>query len=164
MRLNRRTQRLIIIALVALVSWISREYTSRSNSSPASDPRSPGESVETIPDADARSGADAILAAYEDRRSGLMVRSSGEVQSLLADDVVGTLHQKFIVRLPNDHTVLISHNIELAPRVPLKRGDRVDFRGQYEWNNRGGVVHWTHHDPRGRHEEGWIDHDGTRYE
>jgi hypothetical protein len=45
----------------------------------------------------------------------------------------------------------------------LERGDEVRFRGQYEWNERGGVIHWTHHDPDGRRPGGWLRHDGATY-
>ena len=93
-----------------------------------------------------------------------MITADGTVDRVLPDDNDGSRHQKFIVRLANDHTILVAHNIDLADRVPLDRGDAVRFHGQYEWNDRGGVIHWTHHDPRKRHEEGWIEHDGKRYE
>ncbi len=74
-------------------------------------------------------------------------------------------HQRFIVRLASGQTVLIAHNIDLAPRVAgLTVGATVRFQGEYEWNDRGGLVHWTHHDPEGRRSAGWIEYRGTRYQ
>jgi hypothetical protein len=45
----------------------------------------------------------------------------------------------------------------------VERGDTVTVQGIYEWNDRGGVVHWTHHDPDGRGPGGWIRHRGEVY-
>ena len=61
-----------------------------------------------------------------------------------------------IVQLRNRATLLIAHNIALADRVPVGLGDRLQFRGVYEWNELGGLVHWTHHDPMGIEDGGWI--------
>ena len=107
--------------------------------------------------------ADAIVAAFEARRSDQWVQSGGIVERTLGDDNEGSRHQRFILRLRNGHTVLVAHNIDLAPRVPLSRGDRVAFRGEYEWNDRGGVIHWTHHDPQGRIDGGWLEFDGKTF-
>ncbi len=101
---------------------------------------------------------------YATRQSGIMVEFDGVVVKLLSDDLDGSRHQRFIVKLNSGHTVLIAHNIDLAPRVPLEKDKKVFIYGQYEWNDRGGVVHWTHKDPRGTHEEGWIQFQGQKYE
>jgi hypothetical protein len=93
-----------------------------------------------------------------------MVEAAGVVTRILSDDRDGGRHQRFVLELASDLTLLVAHNIDLAPRVPLREGDRVDFKGQYEWNPEGGVLHWTHHDPDGQHEPGWLLHGGRRYE
>ncbi len=109
-------------------------------------------------------GAGAVVQAFEQRRSGVWVETQGTVVRLLRDDLDGDRHQRFIVELPGGLSVLVSHNIDLAPRLPLQRGDQVALRGRYEWNEKGGVIHWTHHDPRERREGGWIQLDGRRYQ
>jgi hypothetical protein len=43
-------------------------------------------------------------------------------------------------------------------------GDRVAFSGEYEWNDLGGVLHWTHRTASGPHPPGWVEHDGRRYD
>jgi len=110
-------------------------------------------------------GADAaVVEAFNKRQSAVWLEAHGVVDRLLADDERGSRHQKFILRLDNGHTLLISHNIDLAPRVEdLSPGDPIAFRGQYEWNDKGGVVHWTHHDPDGHRPGGWVRHDGREY-
>lgn len=102
-----------------------------------------------------RTSGGSVAEAFRGRRSDVWVEGSGTVEATLPDDREGSRHQKFIVRLDRDLTVLVSHNIDLAPRVPLDRGDQVAFRGEYVWNQKGGLVHWTHRDPRGGR-GGWI--------
>ena len=111
------------------------------------------------------SGDSAIERAWQDHRSGIQMRGEGEVISVLADDNTGRRHQRFILKLNSGHTLLVSHNIDIAPRIPsLKQGDEVEFYGIYEWNSEGGVIHWTHHDPRHRHTDGWLRRDGKTYQ
>jgi len=85
------------------------------------------------------------------------------VTRLLTDDRDGSRHQRFVLRLPGGQTLLIAHNIDMAERVPVGLGDRLRFRGMYEWNELGGLVHWTHDDPHGLEEGGWIDFRKKRY-
>lgn len=110
-------------------------------------------------------GAGKIKRAFEQQQSNLQIQAVGTVTRILADDNKGSRHQRFILTLANGHTVLVAHNIDLAPRIPqLNVGGRVEFFGEYEWNKRGGVIHWTHHDPRGKHIGGWLKHQGKTYQ
>jgi hypothetical protein len=97
--------------------------------------------------------------------SGSPIQDEGVVTRVLPDDRDGSRHQKFIVRLSSGRTILIAHNIDLAPRIGgLRTGDVVAFRGVFEWNPEGGVVHWTHRDPSGRHPAGWLKHGSRTYQ
>ena len=110
-------------------------------------------------------GGQSISSAYENRTSNVQVSNTGIVVKVLPDDNRGSRHQRFILRLPSGQTVLIAHNIDLAAKITsINTGDSVEFYGEYEWNAKGGVVHWTHHDPAGRHEGGWLKHNGVLYE
>ena len=117
------------------------------------------------PVAIAASGDSSIGRAFKDRKSNIQVEGEGIVIRLLADDLNGSRHQRFILRLASGQTVLIAHNIDIAPRVAnLQKDDKVRFYGEYEWNEKGGVVHWTHRDPQGQHKDGWLRHDGRIYQ
>ena len=101
----------------------------------------------------------ALNNAYQNRQSDVQVKGSGIVIRTLADDKKGSQHQRFLVKLSSGNTILIAHNIDLAPRInALREGDMIEFYGEYEWNEKGGVVHWTHRDHRGNHESGWLKH------
>lgn len=103
--------------------------------------------------------------AYQQHKSDFQIQGSGNVERLLPDDNDGDKHQKFIIRLSNQQTILIAHNIDLAPRiVNLHVGDVVEFYGEYKWSQQGGVIHWTHHDPKQLHAGGWLKHKGTTYQ
>ncbi len=93
---------------------------------------------------------DAVLQqAYQSQQSDLQVQGFGQLVKVLPDDNDGSRHQKFILKLNSEQTLLVAHNIDLAPRIPnLKVGDIVEFYGEYEWNKKGGVLHWTHKDPQ----------------
>lgn len=155
--LNNRTIGILVAALIAVLA-----YVNESDWLPGSDPvadRTGGDQ----PGLD--NGTRTIAAAYRAQRSDVQVSASGTVKKVLRDDLDGSRHQRFLLRLDNQQTLLIAHNIDLAPRIPdLQPGDRVAFYGEYEYNNQGGVIHWTHHDPAGRHVDGWLRHDGRTYQ
>lgn len=110
-------------------------------------------------------GSAMIQEAFSAKRSNVFVEADGVVTRVLSDDNDGSRHQRFIVGIADGHTVLIAHNIDLAPRVAnVAPGDPVSFRGEYEYNERGGVIHWTHRDPDTGRAVGWVRHGGRLYE
>ena len=97
-------------------------------------------------------------------QSGLQIQGEGVVTEILSDDLEGPKHQRFILMLSDGQTLLVAHNIDLAPRInELKIGDIVRFYGEYKWNSKGGVVHWTHDDPSAQHTGGWLKYGGKTY-
>ena len=94
---------------------------------------------------------------FETQRHDVYVTGVGIVERILSDDNEGSRHQRFILRLLSGQTLLVTHNIDIAPRVEsLTVGDEVHFAGIYEYNSEGGVIHWTHHDPGGTHRAGYL--------
>lgn len=162
---DRRIKRLLTLAVsVGLALWVilsaptsdSPERSDQSRSDRAAAVEEDGDNL--------AQGARRIGQAFNARESGVWASAEGQVTRILSDDLEGDRHQRFIVRVSDDQTILISHNIDLAPRVPgLEVGETLAFRGRYEWNEQGGVVHWTHHDPSGDREGGWILRNGERY-
>jgi hypothetical protein len=108
-------------------------------------------------------GAGTAEDAFRNHLSGVMVTAEGNVIRLLADDNDGSRHQRFIIRLPSGQTLLVAHNIDLSTRVPVQQNVLVKLHGQYEWSDKGGTVHWTHRDPQQKHEPGWIEIGGRRF-
>ena len=142
--LRRRANAVLIAAAVAFFAFIFASCATEQRTAPLVD--------------------DPIGRAFASRASDVQVEGEGTVIRILADDLDGSRHQRFIVQLASGQTLLISHNIDIAPRIDgLNIGDSVRFNGEYVWNEKGGVIHWTHHDPQGRHVAGWVIHDGKTY-
>jgi hypothetical protein len=115
--------------------------------------------------ANANASANAsVETAYAKKLSDVQVSGHGVVTKLLPDDQKGARHQKFLVRINPEQTLLFAHNIDLAERLPLQIGDTVSFNGEYVYNPKGGIVHWTHLDPQGNHTPGWILLQGKKYQ
>ena len=69
----------------------------------------------------------------------------------------GVRYQRFEVRLTNRQRLLIEHDLQQAPRVEgLKPGSELLIRGRYFWNEQGGILRYTHHDPEKQRPDGWI--------
>jgi predicted transcriptional regulator len=106
----------------------------------------------------------ALKQAFALKQSHVWLEGNGIVKKLLPDDTKGAKHQRFLVSISPEQTLLFAHNIDLAPRVPnLDVGDHLQFKGEYIYNPKGGIMHWTHHDPGGK-QGGWIKVNGHIYE
>jgi hypothetical protein len=117
-------------------------------------------STDSAPESDAF-----FQSLFDSQAEDVAVSGTGTVIRLLSDDTEGDKHQRFIVELASGQTLLMVHNIDIAPRVdPLEVGDTVSFVGEDVWNEEGGLVHWTHHDPDGTHAGGSITREGTVFE
>ena len=115
--------------------------------------------------ATANMDAGAISEAFSAHRNLPQVQGSGIVVKLLKDDTKGLQHQKFLLKISDNITILIAHNIDLALRVDdIQEGDVIEFKGEYIYTPKGGTVHWTHKDPRGNHQPGYLKHNGKTYE
>ena len=151
--------RLLLVAAIAVI-YTFYHFGQQNNTTSALDAAQVTVSTQTVAVANQR-----IEQAFRQREHNVAVQSAGVVAKVLADDNDGHRHQRFILKLDNDMTVLVAHNIDLAPRLEgLKAGDEVEFNGVYEWNAKGGVIHWTHHDPRDRHAAGWLRYHGRLYQ
>jgi hypothetical protein len=106
-----------------------------------------------------------LMDAFNSQTSDIQVLIKCEITKILSDDNDGSKHQRFIVSLESGQTLLIAHNIDLAGRVSgISVGNEIIIFGEYEWNDEGGVIHWTHKDSDGVHENGWIEFLGIKYD
>jgi hypothetical protein len=140
-----------LLTAIALAAAVYVAYTQHDPVTQYSETAARSESVPAIP--------------ISEQASGSQIEGFGTVTGILSDDNDGSRHQRFILRLDSGQTLLIAHNIDVAPRVAsLSKGDVVRFYGVYESNAKGGLVHWTHHDPGGVHVSGWLKHNGRTYQ
>jgi hypothetical protein len=106
-----------------------------------------------------------IAELFRKQQSDTWIETSAVIKKVLPDDSTGDKHQRFIAKVSSGIEVLIAHNIDIAPRVPAEEGDTILFRGEYEWTEKGGTVHFTHAPKFKRREPGgWIEFEGKRYE
>lgn len=154
---------LAIVIAVIVVAWLVIARVPGLTSDSAA---SPSTTSAISPSKPAPADDDTALIAqlFQKQKSDVEVHATGTVTRILSDDNDGSPHQRFVLRLSNGLTVLVAHNIDVAPRLNgLAVGDTVEFLGEYVWTEQGGTVHWTHHDPEGTHHDGWLKWDGKTY-
>jgi len=106
---------------------------------------------------------DLIVQAYDGRTSNIIVETEARVVLLLPDIEDLGKFQEFKIELENGHVLRVLHDLDESNRVPLAVSSKIRLRGEYDWSVDGGVIHWTHDDPAGQREGGWIDYLGQRY-
>ncbi|MBV8117201.1 MAG: DUF3465 domain-containing protein [Candidatus Eremiobacteraeota bacterium] len=109
----------------------------------------------------------AVCDAFQAGRSHVEVVADGAVVRVLgvAPGRVSP-HEGFLLRLSSGCSTIVrvEANTDFTGTFALAPGDPVVVKGEYEYYPRGGVIHWTHRDPRGRHEGGYITVHGHTYE
>lgn len=152
----RRPATLVTLVLAAAAAWFAARGPSTFD-----DP-----APESVRSDTARATTDdSVFAAMRAQARDAPVDGRGRVVRTLPDDRQGSPHQRFLLRLDDGTTLLVAHNIAIAPRLDgLAVGDEVVFRGDYVWNPKGGTLHWTHRDPRGSHRDGWLRWRGRTYD
>jgi hypothetical protein len=157
---------LVLISILSLFggeSSITIDSSAQSTQDRSNVARAPKPAISTTPSAISDSDR-ALQNAFDRRQSKLQIQGKATVYRILDDDLKGSRHQRFLLRTGTGLSLLVAHNIDIAPRIPsIKVGDTVEFYGVYEYNDKGGVLHWTHHDPGGRHVDGWLHHNGKNY-
>ncbi|MGH7244599.1 MAG: DUF3465 domain-containing protein [Phycisphaerales bacterium] len=154
-----------VITIAVQRGWLPSSVV---NSPTANTPTST--SPASVPSSPSRSATRTIRELYNARASDAWVETSGRVEKLLTDDTDTSdnsdKHQKFLLLVPGDITVLVAHNISTAPRVPIKPGDTISLRGEYEYTEKGGTVHFTHKPKFASRnvQSGYIEFKGMRYQ
>jgi hypothetical protein len=103
----------------------------------------------------------AAIDAIRTHRSGQEVTVEGTVAQTphVSRSATGR-HEDFLIEVSSgageQQLIQVAHNIDIAPEVPLEEGTDIIVRGELDIDRSGPVIHWTHHDPRGRHQPGFI--------
>jgi len=108
-----------------------------------------------------------ICAAYASAQSGVEVIGTGLVVAVLGtSNGPSGEHEGFVLKLTGDCdlAVRVETNVDITGPVPLHAGETVVVKGQFEDDTSGGVIHWTHHDPSGRHITGYVEAAGKYYQ
>lgn len=106
-------------------------------------------------------GNAAVYAAWAQQRSGIEVTASGSVAKVLGTRRGPSgYHTGFLLHLRGAEgrglTVRVEDNVDLTGPLPVRAGDDAEVRGEYIYDPRGGLIHYTHRDPRGRHAGGYV--------
>ncbi|MBD5633735.1 MAG: DUF3465 domain-containing protein [Candidatus Eremiobacteraeota bacterium] len=103
----------------------------------------------------------AVYDAWRSGRSHTQVTASGSVVRVLGlSHGPSGAHEGFLLHLRGSAgrglTVRVEDNVDVTGPLPLTAGADVEVRGEYIYDALGGIIHYTHLDPRGRHAAGYV--------
>jgi hypothetical protein len=108
-----------------------------------------------------------VCALYASGTSDAEVVAQGTVLGVLGThNGPSGEHEGFLLKLTQqcDLMLRVETNVDITGPVPLRAGETVTVKGQFEDDPGGGVIHWTHRDPSGRHVAGYVLAGGKYYE
>ncbi len=110
----------------------------------------------------------AVYDAWRAHRSYVEVTANGSVARVLGSRLgPAGMHEGFLLHLTGAEgrglTVRVEDNTDLTGPIPMRAGDSAVVRGEYIYDPRGGIIHYTHRDPRGRHASGYVQVNGRLY-
>ena len=72
-------------------------------------------------------------------------------------------HEQFTLNTTQGPVQIID-NVDIAPQVPVRPGDRIEACGDMVHDpGKPPILHWTHHDPAHKHPDGFIRFQGKVY-
>ena len=108
-----------------------------------------------------------ICGLYASGASDVEVIGQGSVLAILGTrNGPSGVHEGFLLKLTGgcDLMVRVETNVGITGPLPLHPGETATVKGVFDDDADGGVIHWTHHDPSGRHIAGYVEAGGKIYQ
>jgi hypothetical protein len=108
----------------------------------------------------------AVCAAFQQQLSGVEVIADGTVaQKLGTAQGPSGEHEGFSLRLRSGCalTLRVETNTAFTGPIPLRVGERVTVKGEFDYDTDGGVIHWTHRAMGSHHQSGYVEAGGRFY-
>jgi hypothetical protein len=95
--------------------------------------------------------------AWQQRLSGVQLSLEGKISRVFSSMETEAGQQKFSLQLAQGQVVTVIHDVRLGSAIEdLAEGEIIEVFGEYQWAPDGGVIHWTHRDPEGNRQAGWV--------
>jgi hypothetical protein len=107
----------------------------------------------------------AVCAALRQQRSGVEVIADGTVAYVPTYAAPSGEHEGFFIRLRSGcaATLRVETNTAFTGPIPLRVGERVIVKGEFDYDADGGVIHWTHRAFGSHHASGYVEAGGRFY-